>query len=184
METRKPSVDFQKSNFAEPQRRQRRGRQRFYPCDLARIGAALLSRASTARSRSEQVREILAALIPPHATFIVGAERREGLLRLRTVIHSTASTIACSCWVRVPRFAAFTIRPIWSRLANMSRLRGVLTAVGMRAFSHLLNGFDAGQKQASAIRTPQAPDFLPLNLLRDHLSRPRREPARDGRAGS
>jgi len=32
----------------------------------------------------------------------------------------------------------------------------------MHAFSHLLNGFDAGQKQASAIRAPQAPDFLPL----------------------
>ena len=41
-------------------------------------------------------------------------------------------------------------------------LRGVLTAVGMHAFSHLLNGFDAGQKQASVIHTPQAPDFLPL----------------------
>jgi apolipoprotein N-acyltransferase len=34
--------------------------------------------------------------------------------------------------------------------------------IGLRAFSHLLNGFDSGQEQAASIETPRAPSFLPL----------------------
>ncbi len=32
----------------------------------------------------------------------------------------------------------------------------------LRAFSHRLDGFNAGEKQATLVQTPSAPDFLPL----------------------
>ncbi len=111
---------------------------------------------------STQVRDILAALIPPNATFIVGAERREGLFPVED--RYTLNRVYNSLFVLGE---GAKIRSIYDKVhlvpfGEYVPLAGVMTALGMRAFSHLLRGFDEGQSQASAIRTPQAPDFLPL----------------------
>ncbi len=39
---------------------------------------------------------------------------------------------------------------------------GFLAALGFYGFSHQLSGFDAGEVLAPSIKTPMAPDFLPL----------------------
>ncbi len=111
---------------------------------------------------NEQVRAILAALIPPDTTFIMGAERREGLLTVEE--RFTFNRVYNSLFVLGE---GAKICSIYDKIhlvpfGEYVPFKDVLTAVGMRAFSHLLNGFDAGEKQASSIRTPKAPDFLPL----------------------
>jgi apolipoprotein N-acyltransferase len=111
---------------------------------------------------SEPVREVLAGLIPSHTTFIVGAERREGLLTVEE--RYTFNRVYNSLFVLGEGAKILSVydKTHLVPFGEYVPLRGMLTAVGMHAFSHLLNGFDAGQRQASAIRVPQAPDFIPL----------------------
>jgi apolipoprotein N-acyltransferase len=111
---------------------------------------------------SKQVSDILAALIPPHATFIVGAERREGLFQVED--RYNFNRVYNSLFVLGE---GAKIRSVYDKshlvpFGEYVPLQSMLTALGMHAFSHLLHGFDEGQKQASLIQTPQAPDFLPL----------------------
>jgi apolipoprotein N-acyltransferase len=110
----------------------------------------------------EEVRAGFAALIPPHTTLILGAERREGILSVDT---------------RYIRDRAYNSLFVLSEGAKISNIydkthlvpfgeylpfRDALTMVGLRAFSHRVGGFDSGEEQAAPIRTPYAPDFLPL----------------------
>jgi apolipoprotein N-acyltransferase len=111
---------------------------------------------------SDQVREVFAGLIPPHATFIIGAERREGLFTVEE--RYTFNRVYNSLFVLGE---GAKIRSVYDKthlvpFGEYVPFGGVLTAMGMRAFSHLLNGFDAGERQGASISTPQAPDFLPL----------------------
>jgi apolipoprotein N-acyltransferase len=111
---------------------------------------------------SNEVRDILAALIPPKATFIVGGERREGLFPVET--RSSYNHVYNSLFVLSEDAK---IRNVYDKthlvpFGEYVPLGSIMAALGMRAFSHLLGGFDEGQKQPAAIHTPQAPDFMPL----------------------
>ncbi|MGO9174332.1 MAG: apolipoprotein N-acyltransferase [Rhodomicrobium sp.] len=111
---------------------------------------------------SEEARSILAALIPPHTTLILGAERAEGILSVDA--RYTFNRVYNSLFV-LSEGAIVNQTYDKTHLVPFGEyvpLRDVLTLVGMRAFSHRLDGFESGVEQAPLIHTPQAPDFLPL----------------------
>jgi apolipoprotein N-acyltransferase len=110
----------------------------------------------------DEVRAWLAALIPPHTTLILGAERRQGIL---------------SVDARYSRDRAYNSLFVLHEGAKISKIydkthlvpfgeylpfREALAMAGLRAFSHRIDGFDSGQKRAASIDSPHAPSFLPL----------------------
>jgi len=111
---------------------------------------------------STEVRDALAALIPANTSLIIGAERAEG------AIESDGR----------PRFdRAFNSLFILGKGAELKGVYDkihlvpfgeyvpfgdVLNKAGFSAFSHRLDGFEAGVGPAAPIATPHAPPFLPL----------------------
>ncbi|MGO9544039.1 MAG: apolipoprotein N-acyltransferase [Rhodomicrobium sp.] len=111
---------------------------------------------------SPQARELLAALLPPQTSLILGAERAEGILSVDT--RYTFNRVYNSLFVlgEGAKINAIYDKTHLVPFGEYVPLRDALTAVGMRAFSHRLDGFESGEEQAPLIQTPQAPDFLPL----------------------
>jgi apolipoprotein N-acyltransferase len=111
---------------------------------------------------SDDVRAILARLIPPQTTLILGAERREGILSVDgrySRDHAYNSLFVLTEGAKISKIYDKThLVPFGEYLP----FREVLAMAGLRAFSHRLDGFDSGQKHAAAIYTPHAPGFLPL----------------------
>jgi apolipoprotein N-acyltransferase len=109
-----------------------------------------------------QARDILAAVIPPHTTFILGAERAEGLITVEG--RYTFNTVYNSLFVLSE---GAQISTIYDKIhlvpfGEYVPFRGIMATLGLHAFSHRLSGFESGEEQAPLIRTPKAPDFLPL----------------------
>ncbi len=109
-----------------------------------------------------QARSILAALIPPHTTLILGAERAEGILSVDSTY--TFNRVYNSLFVLGE---GAKIHNIYDKthlvpFGEYVPFGEVLAAAGLHAFSHRLSGFNSGEEQAPLISTPQAPDFLPL----------------------
>ncbi len=130
---------------------------------------------------SPEVRGILAALIPPSTTLILGAERAEGILSVDA--RYTFDREFNSLFV-VGGGAG--IKTIYDKahlvpFGEYAPFREVLTAVGFRVFSHRLDGFEAGSASAPLIETPQAPAFMPLICY--EIIFPGRVPDRRNRPG-
>ncbi len=109
-----------------------------------------------------QARDILAAVIPSHTTFILGAERAEGLITVEK--RYTFDAVYNSLFVLGE---GAQISTIYDKIhlvpfGEYVPFREVMATLGLHAFSHRLSGFEPGQKQPAPIRTPKAPDFLPL----------------------
>jgi len=111
---------------------------------------------------SADVKDRLAALIPPGTTLIIGAERAEGeraeagryrfdrVFNSLFVVTAGAEIAAAYDKVHLVPFGEYV------------PLQNVLTLTGFRAFSHRLSGFDAGVNEPPLIQTARAPAFLPL----------------------
>ncbi len=111
---------------------------------------------------SVEVKDRLAALIPPNTSLVLGAERAEGELspdgRYRFdrffnslfVLGEGAGISAIYDKTHLVPFGEYV------------PFQNVLTLAGFRAFSHRLDGFDSGEKKPSLINTLRGPAFLPL----------------------
>jgi apolipoprotein N-acyltransferase len=109
-----------------------------------------------------QARDILAAVIPSHTTFILGAERAEGLITVEK--RYTFDAVYNSLFVLGE---GAQISTIYDKIhlvpfGEYVPFREVMATLGLHAFSHRLSGFEPGQEQPAPIHTPKAPDFLPL----------------------
>jgi apolipoprotein N-acyltransferase len=109
-----------------------------------------------------EVPERFAALLPPHTALILGAERMEGILSVdgRYIVDRVYNSLFVLG-------EGAKINSIYDKthlvpFGEYLPFRDALTFVGLRAFSHRVGGFDAGEEQATPIHTPHAPDFLPL----------------------
>jgi apolipoprotein N-acyltransferase len=108
------------------------------------------------------VPERLATLIPPQTALILGAERMEGILSVdgRYIVDRVYNSLfVLGEGAKISKIYDKThLVPFGEYLP----FREALTVVGLRAFSHRVGGFDAGEEQATPIHTPHAPDFIPL----------------------
>lgn len=109
-----------------------------------------------------EARDILAALIPAHTTLILGAERAEGILAGNSTY--TFNRVYNSLFVlsQGANIASIYDKAHLVPFGEYMPFGEVLAAAGLHAFSHRLGGFDSGDQPMELIRTPQAPDFLPL----------------------
>ncbi len=111
---------------------------------------------------SAEARNALAALIPQHTNLIIGAERAEGILSVDA--RYKFDRVYNSLFVMGPgaKIGAIYDKVHLVPFGEYVPFTGTLTMLGMRAFSHRLEGFEAGAKKPPLISTPSAPDFLPL----------------------
>jgi apolipoprotein N-acyltransferase len=110
----------------------------------------------------DDVRETLAALIPPHTTLILGAERREGILSVDARYSRDRAYNSLFVLTEGAKINKIYDKTHLVPFGEYFPLRDTSSMLGLRAFSHLLDGFDSGQVQPAPIRTAGAPDFLPL----------------------
>ena len=106
--------------------------------------------------------DILASLLPAEATLILGGERAEGILSVdnRYVFNRVFNSLFVLG-------AGARLRTVYDKhhlvpFGEYVPFRGALAAIGFRAFSHRLDGFDAGSQPPASIETGGAPVFLPL----------------------
>ncbi len=109
-----------------------------------------------------EARDIFSAAIPPHTTFILGAERAEGVMTVENCYTFDAVYNSLFVLSKGAQISKFYDKIHLVPFGEYVPFRGILAALGMRAFSHRPSGFDSGQERASLIKTPGAPDFLPL----------------------
>jgi apolipoprotein N-acyltransferase len=109
-----------------------------------------------------EARDILAAAIPPHTTFILGAERAEGLIAVAN--RYTFNAVFNSLFVlsEGAQISTFYDKIHLVPFGEYVPFHGFLALLGFYGFSHHLSGFEAGREQAPSIKTPMAPDFVPL----------------------
>ncbi len=109
-----------------------------------------------------QARDILAAVIPSHTTFILGAERAEGLITVEN--RYTFNAVYNSLFVlsEGAQISSFYDKIHLVPFGEYVPFRGIMAAMGLHAFSHRLSGFESGQEPVPVIHTPKGPDFLPL----------------------
>ena len=101
-------------------------------------------------------------MIPSHTTFILGAERAEGLITVEG--RYTFNTVYNSLFVLSE---GAQISTIYDKIhlvpfGEYVPFRGIMATMGLHAFSHRLSGFESGQEQAPRNSHTQGPDFLPL----------------------
>ncbi len=111
---------------------------------------------------SRDVKDRLAAMIPPDGSLIIGAERAEGERQAQGGYRF--DRVFNSLFVLGE---GATIRAVYDKIhlvpfGEYVPLQNVLTTIGFRVFSHRLDGFEAGSNKAPIMHTPRAPDFLPL----------------------
>ncbi|MFT4078374.1 apolipoprotein N-acyltransferase [Rhodomicrobium sp.] len=111
---------------------------------------------------SDEVRDALSALIPDGTSLIIGAERAEGS---REPDGRPRFDRAFNSLFLLGKGAE--IRAVYDKIhlvpfGEYVPFRDVLMKAGFSAFSHRLDGFEAGLGPARPIETPQAAPFLPL----------------------
>jgi apolipoprotein N-acyltransferase len=111
---------------------------------------------------SVTVHDILAELIPPGTTLILGAERAEGILSVDTRYSYDRAFNSLFVLGGGAAIEAIYDKAHLVPFGEYVPFHEVLTAVGFRVFSHQLDGFDAGTAPAPLIETPHAPAFMPL----------------------
>ncbi len=109
-----------------------------------------------------EARDILLAAIPPHTTFILGAERAEGVMTVenRYTFHAVYNSLFVLS--EGAQISKFYDKVHLVPFGEYMPFHGILAMLGLRAFSHRLDGFDAGREEAPLIKTPKAPGFIPL----------------------
>jgi apolipoprotein N-acyltransferase len=112
--------------------------------------------------RRDGDRETLAGLIPAHATLILGAERIQGILSVDDRYRRDRAYNSLFVLTGGAKISKIYDKTHLVPFGEYFPLRDAFSMIGLRAFSHLLNGFDSGQEQAASIDTPHAPGFLPL----------------------
>jgi apolipoprotein N-acyltransferase len=111
---------------------------------------------------SAEVKEALAALIPPGASLIMGAERAEGRRTPENRYH--LDRVFNSLFVLAPgaEIRSFYDKTHLVPFGEYVPLKSVINLALFGAFTDNWGGFDAGTASASSMSTPAAPDFLPM----------------------
>jgi apolipoprotein N-acyltransferase len=111
---------------------------------------------------SLEAHDLLAALIQPGTTIILGAERAEGILSVDA--RYSFNRVFNSLFVLGPGAAIETIydKAHLVPFGEYVPFHEALSLMGFRVFSHRLDGFEAGVEQAPLVETAHAPPFLPL----------------------
>ena len=112
-----------------------------------------------------QARDILAAVIPPHTTFILGAERAEGLITVEG--RYTFNTVYNSLFVLSE---GAQISGIYDKIhlvpfGEYVPFREIMATLGLHAFSHRLSGFEVGPGAGSPDSHPQGARLSSPDLL-------------------
>ncbi len=107
-------------------------------------------------------KDALAALIPSGTSLILGAERADGMLSTEgryqfDRVHNSLFVLGEGARVETIYDKRHLVP-----FGEYVPFRDVLTMIGFRAFSHRLDGFQAGSSENVLIQTPRAPAFLPL----------------------
>jgi apolipoprotein N-acyltransferase len=111
---------------------------------------------------SAQVKEALAALVPPGVSLILGAERAEGE---RTTENRYRFDRVFNSLFVIGEGAE--LRSIYDKnhlvpFGEYVPLKNVVNIASFGAFTDSWGGFDAGSARPSSMSTPPAPGFLPL----------------------
>ncbi len=147
MEAREQELDFRPGVAIEPQRPHGRGHLRLYACHLASSSSVPVLFAFNGGVFSPEVRDRLAALIPRATSLIVGAERAEGV---RTPEGRYIFERVFNSLFVLGEGAA--LKSIYDKnhlvpFGEYIPLQSVINMTWLKAFSHRLDGFNAGESK-------------------------------------
>ncbi len=111
---------------------------------------------------SGEVKEALAALIPPETSLIIGAERAEGFKTPENRYHFDRVFNSLFILGQGAEIASYYDKKHLVPFGEYVPLKSVIDIALFGAFTEAWGGFDAGSARDAIMSAPRAPDFMPL----------------------